>query len=137
MSVEAGPEENAFELDGLTIKPNATLAGAKPSTKVVLRPAVELFARITKRHCALLANERGCDIIIFNHLMICSVTSFNRSFELPVEYLTKETGMDRRAQLRALRNLAKTGAIKVARGSRYGPPQITIPGTSKGGYKAT
>ncbi len=133
MSIKVKPEENAFELNGLIVKPSATSAGAKASTKAALRPPVELFARITKRHCALLANERGCNIIIFNHLMIYSVKSFNRPFELPVEHLTKETGMNRRAQLRALRNLAKTGAINVGRGSRYDPPLITIPGTSKGG----
>jgi hypothetical protein len=81
MSIEALPEENAFELDGLIIKPKVASAGAKASTKPAPRPPVELFARITRRHCALLANERGCDIIIFNHLMIHSVTSFNRPFE--------------------------------------------------------
>jgi hypothetical protein len=137
MSTKAVPEENAFELDSLIVKPNATSGGTKASTKAAARPTVELFARITRRHCALLANERGCDIIIFNHLMIYSVTSFNRPFELPVDYLARETGMDRRAQLRALRNLVKTGAIKVGRASRYGPPLITIPGTSKAGCKTT
>jgi hypothetical protein len=137
MSIKAVPEQNAFELDGLIVKPDATSDGAKAFTKAAPRPTVELFARITRRHCALLANERGCDIIIFNHLMIHSVTSFNRPFELPVDYLAKETGMDRRAQLRALRNLAKTGVIKVGRRSRYGSPTITIPGTSKAGCKTT
>ncbi len=133
MSIETEPEENAFELDGLIAKSGSTSAGNKASTNPARRPTVELFARITKRHCALLANERGCDIIVFNHLMIHSVKSFNRPFDLPVDYLTKETGMSRRAQLRALRNLAKAGVIKIGRGSRYSLPLIAIPGTPKAG----
>ena len=135
MSVEAEPEENAFELDDLVIKPDKLSTSSKPtkrSPKAPGRPQGELFARITRRHCALLANvDRISTVIFFNHLMMCSIKEFNRPFELPVEDLTKDTGLDRHQQLDALNDLAKVGIIKLERRGRYELPFITIPGTSK------
>ena len=102
------------------------------------RRKAELFARITERHFAMLAGvERSSSIIMFGLLMIHSVKMFHRPFELPVEYLTEKTGMDRRQQLRAVRDLGRVGILKDARKKRYALPFITISGTSKAGRKAT
>jgi hypothetical protein len=128
--VNTESEDNEFTLEGL--KPRAASAGTTAS-KAKPRPVSELFARITKRHCALLLNQRGTSVIIFNYLMMHSVKMYNHPFELPVDYLTRETGMGRHAQLRALRFLARTGIIKIAREGRYSLPLITIPGTTKVG----
>lgn len=132
-------EENAFELDGLVVKPKTGKTSPKATHKASSRSKKDLFARITKRHCTLLATvERPATAWpIFCHLMMCSVKVFNHPFALPVDYLTKETGMNRRAQVRALHALANTGIIKIGRGSRYTPPLITIPGTTKAGCKTT
>ena len=136
MSIEAEPEENAFELDGLVIQPSALSTGTKTSPQAV--PRKELFARITKRHCKLLAGvDRISTVLFFHYLMMCSVQAYNRPFVLPVEYLVKETGMSRRTQVRALRSLAKTGIIKIGRENFHSLPTITIPGTTKTNHGAT
>lgn len=135
-------EENAFELDGLVIKPEAAggkVARRASKLRAPSRSKKDLFAMVTKRHCALLANVERPAIAwpLFCHLMMCSVRAFNHPFALPVDYLIKETAMSRRSQVRALRALAETGIIKVGRGSRYSPPLITIPGTTRTGCKTT
>ena len=136
MSIEAEPEENAFELDDLVIQPSALSTSIKTPPKAV--PRKELFARITKRHCKLLAGvDRVSTVILFHYLMICSIQAYNRPFVLPVEYLARETGMNRRSQVRALRNLAGTGIIKIERENFHSLPTITIPGTTKTNRRAT
>ena len=80
----------------------------KASRKASPRRKAELFARITERHFEMLASvERSSSIIIFGLLMIHSVKMFHRPFELPVEYLAVKTGMGRRQQLRAVRDLGR------------------------------
>ena len=72
------PEENAFELDGLVIKTKAA-SGKAPSKKAPKRRKAELFARITERHSALLAKTKCVPAsILFHHLMMYSITVFNR-----------------------------------------------------------
>jgi hypothetical protein len=89
---------------------------------------------ITKRHLALLSAVPRPAVAwpLFSHLMMFSVVEAgNQPFPLPVEYLTKETGLDRPAQQRSLRDLAKTGIVRTTREDRYGLPIIYIPGTTK------
>jgi hypothetical protein len=142
MSAESdGPEENAFELDGLIARPKTANSKAAPKAELS-RPRKprrkELFARITRRHCMLLVNvERISTVILFNHLMMYSVKVFHRPFELPVGCLAKETGLNRRAQIRAMRDLAKIGIVKVERETPHGLPVVSIPGTTKSNRKAT
>ena len=110
----------------------------KASRKAAPRPKAELFARITERHCVLLADvESPSSIVVFGLLMIHSVKMFHRPFELPVEYLTEKTGLNRRQQLRAVRDLGRVGILRDVRAKRYASPLIVIPGTSKTGRKPT
>lgn len=134
-------EENAFDLENLVIKPGTATDGAPRAVPPkAARPPKENFARITKRHCALLSNVERPAIAwpIFCYLMIYSlVKADNQPFPLPVDYLVKETLIGRRAQLRALHGLAKVGILKIGRDSRYDLPLITIPGTTKIKHAAT
>jgi hypothetical protein len=136
VSTEAEPEENEFTLEGL-VASRGTTSAARAAPKAAHKRG-ELFARITERHSALLAGVKGVHpVILFHYLMMYSVKAFHRPFELPVEYLTRKTGMDRRQQLRAVRNLVEIRIIKTGRGGRYDLPLITIPGTTKNGRKTT
>jgi hypothetical protein len=138
MKTETDPEENAFELGGLVAKPTAASSKTAPSRRAAPRPKAELFARITRRHSALLADvDRVSTVIIFHHLMMHSVKVYHRPFELPAEYLTGETGMNRRQQLRAVHSLAKIGIIRISRERHNAPLIIAIPRTTKPGRKAT
>jgi hypothetical protein len=133
---EIDPEENAFD-EGVVIKKKTTSSKA-PSRKTTKRRKAELFARITERHCMLLADVKHAPaVILFCHLMMYSVTVFHCPFKLPVEYLTKKTGMNRRPQLRALRNLAETGLVKTERENLHSLPVVVIPGTTKVNRKTT
>jgi hypothetical protein len=110
----------------------------KASRKAAPRRKTELFARITERHCVLLADvESPSSIVVFGLLMIHSVKMFHRPFEMPVEYLTEKTGLNRRQQLRAVRDLDRVGILRDVRAKRYASPLIVIPGTSKTGRQPT
>jgi hypothetical protein len=114
------------------------IATTNAPRKASPRPRGELFARITERHCALLAGVEGpSTVILFNYLMMYSVRVFHHPFELPVDYLTKKTGMSRRQQLRAVRMLVEVGIVKDGREKRFALPVIVIPGTSRTARKAT
>jgi hypothetical protein len=130
MKADTDQEENAFD-DSVVIKTKVA-SGKAPSKKAAKRRKAELFARITEHHCVLLADVKHAPaVILFHYLMMYSVTVFNRPFHLPVEYLTKKTGMNRRPQLRALRNLAEAGLVKTERENLHSLPVVTIPGTTK------
>jgi hypothetical protein len=142
--VNAQDEENPFEIDGIVVKP--TTANGKTSSKAARKatlkaaqPKKELFARITAQHRVLLSTTRRPATAwpLFVELMMWCVKEYRKPFALPVDHLAKEIPMSRRAQLRALRDLANTGIIKIGRESRYKLPLITIPGTTKPWRKAT
>ena len=124
-------EDNEFTAEiFITPTPASTKKAAKPTP----RPKVEMFARISERRADRMVGQRGCVHDVFHFLMIYSVKSFNHPFALPVEYLTKKTGLNRRAQLKALRALAKVGVVKFERVRPYELPTVSIPGTTKSSY---
>jgi hypothetical protein len=139
MNVEADPEENAFELDGLVIKPKATSGKAtRGATPRASRPKNELFARITEWHDVRLIKVKSrTTIILFHYLIRHSIKVFNHPFELPVDYLAKEIGLNRRRQLRAVRDLVRVGIVKIERENFHSLPIISIPRTTKTRHKTT
>jgi hypothetical protein len=137
------PEENAFELDSLVAKPK--VASRRTSHRAApRRPKQELFARITRRHCTVLAKaDCASTVIFFQYLMMCSIKVYNHPIDLRdprVKDLIEETGMNRRRQMRAVRNLAKIGIIRTegcGRGRYSSALLISIPQTTKKTSKTT
>jgi hypothetical protein len=120
-------EENAFELDGLVVKPKIGKTSPKAAHKAAARPRRELFAPVMEWHDdRLLKVTRLATVILFHYLMRRSVRESNRPFELPVDYIAERTGMSRHQQLRAVRNLVRVGLVKIERKAPHGLPTVSV-----------
>jgi hypothetical protein len=128
-------EENAFELGGLVVKRGSGARKPSPAKrKAASENGGHHFARITKRHMALLATVSRPAVAwpLFSHLMLFSaVKASDLPFPLPIDDLVKETATEQKQLMRTLRDLVGAGLVRIERKSRYEPPLIFIPGTTK------
>jgi|SRR5450631_2358551 hypothetical protein len=122
-------DTNPFKLEDLVIPETAVDAKAKASPKAAHK-RVERFVMITEAQAYLLGGTSSV-VAVFLALMFKGFNARCPTFALRPDAF-KDIGIDRHAQLYALRDLAKRGLITVER--RHGPkkpPTVTIIGMRK------
>jgi hypothetical protein len=126
-------EENPFRIEDLAVPESADTNATPPkSGQKAARKKGEPFIQITATQANKLAGATGLVFIVFFHLMFQSFKSYHKPFSLPADALD-EFNISRRAQLRALEDLAERGLVRVGRGGPRKPPDIAIVGLTKGG----
>ena len=90
----------------------------------------ELFARLPLRVLRIMMGVPHVASIFYCHLYIESFRRGHKPFLLRVDKLEAESGVNRWAQARALRDLEEAGLITVERFGHKRPTYITIPGVT-------
>lgn len=126
-------DDNPFILEDLVApKGSASTKTPPKSGQKTARKKGAPFIQITAAQAHKLAGvTRVCVVAVFFHLMFRSFRSYHKPFLLPADALV-EFNIDRHVQLRALKELARCGLIRVGRGGPKKPPEITIVGLAKG-----
>jgi hypothetical protein len=132
--MKAAAEENPFKLEDLVVKPGAGTVGAKTSAKAERGAAPRSKERFIQISASQARRLEGATSLVtervFRHLLFREFKAYYKPFVLPCDALAY-AGINRFAQARALRSLAKLGLILVERDSPRSPPMITIVGGVK------